>query len=239
MFKVLVADKNCETNSNCCQFLANDKSLDVIGASSGISVINKYHEIHPNILVINSDFEDIHNTEIINAISSTSQERNNSNIILTAEDGNILFDADYAVKVYKFFRYPLDYKKIKKGIDQYILDKYIFYEPSDEKLTALFYKIDLYNDFLGADYFKYAIQRCYENQKLMSTLDCIFIDVAKHFKASIKSIRPAMRKALISVNRTRQNCGNVGYYKLFKNEDFITPKNFIRIITTHYLKQKN
>lgn len=239
MLKVLVADKNLEANLDCCRYLANDKNLDVISTSSGISTLNKYHEFQPNVLVINSNFNDIAYTEIINELSSTSQERNNSNIILTAEDSNILFEMEYAAKIYKFFKFPLDNKKIKDGIEQYNLDKFLFYEPSDENLTSLFYRLNLYNDFEGADYFKFAIKECYKRPKLMNSLNCIYDEIAKEFKVSYKSVRPAMRKALISVKDYRKFKGNQGIFKLFENEDDITPKNFIRIITIHYLKQKN
>ena len=239
MFRVLVADKDVQASIDCCEYLAKDKSLDVISANTGISVLNKYREIHPNILVINSDFEDKSFTEIINEISTTSQERNNSNIILSAQDGNVLFHADYAAKIYKFFKLPPDKEKIKNGIEQYYLDKFIFYEPNDDKLTALFYKLDMHNDLDGADYFRYAIQECYKDKKLLKSLNTIYIEVAKHFNVSYESVRPAMRNVLESVNSRRKLKGNKGFFRLFEDEDFITPKNFIRIITTHYLKQKN
>lgn len=132
----------------------------------------------------------------------------------------------------------MDNKKIKNGIEQYNLDKFIFYEPSDENLTALFYKLNLYNDFEGADYFRFAIQECYKNPKLMNSLNCIYEKIAKEFNVSYKSVRPAMRNVLTYVRDYRNTKGNSGIFKLFENEDDITPKVFIRIITTHYLKQK-
>ena len=58
MIKVLVADENSVANLNCCQYLANDKNLDVQSCNSGISTVNMYNKIHPNVLVINSDFKD-------------------------------------------------------------------------------------------------------------------------------------------------------------------------------------
>jgi hypothetical protein len=238
MIKVLVADENLESNFNCCKFLANDKTLEIISSSNGIDVLNKYYEIHPDILVINSDFKDKSYTEIINDISSTSEERNNSNVIITLPDSDKLFDFNYLAKIYKSFKWPIEYNKIKDSIEQYTLDKFIFYEPTDSKLTALFYKLNLYNDFEGADYFKYAIQECYKNPKLMHSLDDIYILVAKKFDVSYKSVRPAMRNALSSVIDYRNKNKNHGLFKLFENEDDITPKVFIRIITTNYLRKK-
>ena len=62
--------------------------------------------------------------------------------------------------------------------------------------------------------------------------------ISREFNVSYKSVRPAMRTALKSVNNRRKNSGNIGIFKLFENEDSITPKRFIKIITKYYLKQK-
>lgn len=238
MLRVLVADENLETNSNCCQYLANDKNLDVFSSCSGISTLNKYREIQPNILVINSNFKDKCYTEIVNELSTTSQERKNCNIILTVDNSTEKIELDYMAKVYKLFYFPLNYSYIKKGIEQYNLDNIIFYEPNEDNLRALFYKINLYNESLGADYFKYAIIQCYNKPKLINSLKTIFYLVSEEFNVSFASIRPAMRNALKPVNDFRISSNNKGIFKLFENEDFITPKNFIRNITKHYLKQK-
>lgn len=238
MLKVLIADEDLEANSTCCQYLANDKNLDVINTYSGINTLNKYHEIQPNILVINSDFKDKGYTEIINELSTTSKERKNCNIILTVKDNTEKLELDFMAKIYKLFYCPLDYKNIKEGIEQYNLDNIIFYEPNEDNLRALFYKLNLYNERLGSVYLKYAIIRCYNNPALINSLSSIFDLVAEEFKLSYNSVRPAMRNALKSVNDYRNIIGNKGIFKLFENEESITPKNFIRIITTYYLKQK-
>lgn len=238
MLKVLVADENLEANLNCCQFLANDKNIDVISASSGIKTLNKYHENQPHILVINSDFDDIRYTEIINELSATSQERKNCNIILTVKNNTRKLELDFMSKIYKLFYYPINYDEIKKGIEQFTLDNIIFYEPNEDNLRGLFYKLNLYNEHDGADYLKHAIIQCYNNPKLLRSLNGIFDLVSKDFRVSYGSVRPAMRTALKTVNDLRKKSENKGLFKLFENENSITPKNFIRIITTYYLKQK-
>ena len=238
MLKVLVADENPEANLDCCQYLANDKNLDIVSSCSGISTINKYRQIQPNVLVINSDFKDISCAEIINELSSTSQERNNSNIILAIEDDTKRPKLNYEAKIYKVIYLPLHYDELKSGIEQYDWDKNIFYEPNEANLSALFYKINLYNEEKGARYFKYAIEECYKNPQLMKSLNTIFEVVSKHFEVSYGSVRPAMRTALNGVNELREFKKDLGIFKLFENVNSITPKNFIKIITRYYLKQK-
>ncbi len=239
MLKVLVADRNPVSNLDCCRYLAKDKNLNVVSSSSGFSTINKYNEISPDILMINSDFKDISYTEIINKLSSTSQERNKCNIFLTLKKRNKILEFDYMAKIYKLYYYPLNYNNLKKGIEQYNIDKIIFYEPNENNLSALFYKLHLYNDRAGATYFKYAIIQCYHNPKLLNCLKTIFSLIAQDFNVPYSSIRPAMRTALKPVNKYRDSQKNNHIFKLFENEDSITPMQFITIITNHYLNQKN
>lgn len=238
MLKILVADENVEENLNCCQYLASDKNFDVESVYSGISTLNKYKEIKPNVLVINSDFKDKCYTEVINELSGTSAERHICNIILTVEDNDQKIDLDFMARIYKLFYCPIDYRKIKTGIEQYNLDNVIFYEPSEQNLSALFYKLHLYNECIGATYLKYAIIQCYKNPTLLNSLNNIYALISVEFKVSYASIRPAMRNALNSVNKFRDSFGNKGIFKLFENEDSITPKNFVKNITTYYLRQK-
>jgi len=239
MLKVLVADENLEANLNCCQYLANDKNLDVISSHTGISTLNKYREINPNILVINSDFKDKGYKELINEISSTADERNNSNIILTVED-NAQLNFYGIVKVYQLLYFSEEniQNKIKNSIKQYNLDHYIFYEPNAKNLTALFYKLNIYNEHIGANYLKCGIIQCYNNLELLKNLNDIYTVISQNLNISYNSVRPAMRNALKSANIARDKNGDKGIFKLFENVDSITPKNFIRIITNHYLKQK-
>ena len=49
MVKVLVADENLETNLGCCNYLANDKELNISNVFNGLNVINKYYEDNINL----------------------------------------------------------------------------------------------------------------------------------------------------------------------------------------------
>lgn len=238
MLKVLVADEDLKANSNCCRFLANDENLNVISASSGASLLNKYYEARPDVLVINSSFKDKSYDEIINELSSTTQERRNCNIILTVENNTYNPELDFMAKVYKLFYFPLSFSKIHKGIEQYNLDNVIFYEPNEENLRCLFYKLNIYNEGLGAKYLRFAIKKCYDEPSLLGSLNDIFKIVSEEFNVSFDSIRPAIRNTLISANKFRNTHMTSGLFKLFENEDNITPKNFIRNITTHYIRNK-
>lgn len=124
-------------------------------------------------------------------------------------------------------------------IKQSYLYNTISYEPNENNLRALFYKLGLYNNNLGSNYLKYAILQFYNNPDLLSCLNDVFELISKEFNVSYSSIRPAIRNSLKSINDFREKNKNIGLLKLFENEDYITPKNFIRVITIYYLNQKN
>jgi len=150
----------------------------------------------------------------------------------------LIINSDFMAKVYKLFFSPLSYKKLQKGIEEYNLDNIIFYEPNDENLSCLFYKFKIFDEGLGAKYLKYAIKKCYDDPSLLGSLNGIFEIVSKEYGVSFDSIRPAMRHALIPVNRFKSSHSPKGVFKLFEDEDAITPKNFIKNITIHYIEHK-
>lgn len=242
MLKVLVADENLVASQNCCQYLANDKSLDVVSSNTGSNTLKTYYKINPNILVINSDFKDKSYTDIVNELSSTSEGRNECNIILTLGT-NAQPKFNSMSKVYQIFYLSLEDKckyanqNIHETIQQFKLDRNIFYEFNNKNLTGIFYKLQVKNHSNGARYLKYAIQKCYENPELRSSLNNIFQIVSLKFGISPDSVRSAMRIALIPCVEYKEKNGNIGLFKIFEN-DAITLKNFINIISTKFLENK-
>jgi len=242
MLKVLVADENLETNIDFCHFLANDKNLDVVSTSTGINTIDTYKKIKPNLLVINSNFKDKSYTNIVNELSSTSEGRNNCNIILTVEN-NARLNFISMAKIYQVFRLMENQERpshteIKETIEQFNLDHYVFYEPSDANLISLFHKLKVYNDLEGAEYLRYAIRLCYNNPDLKKDLNNIFKLISDFYGVSINSIRPAMRRVLTPTNKAWKQNRDKGIFSLFEMEKSISPKRFIKIITDKYLIHK-
>lgn len=86
MQKILVANQNIEQNKQFCQYLANDKKLEVIGTTDGTTTLNKYLEIKPNVLVLDSYFDDMNCNEIIDRLSMSIEEKMNCNTILTIDN---------------------------------------------------------------------------------------------------------------------------------------------------------
>lgn len=240
MLKVLVADENPETNSNCCRCLSKDNELNVFSVFNGIDVIDKYYKTKSNVLVINSDFKDKKCTQIVNELSVSNKERNICNIFLTLDRNKNLIDFNYMAKVYKLFYAPANYKEIKNSIYQYELDNHIFYEPNEDNLIKLFYKLNINNSLPGATYLIDAIKECYENPHMLNSLDDIYKIISIKERTSYEATRSAIRRVLEGMKTRRESpsARNSKIFQLFENEDTITPKNFIRIITTYYLQRK-
>lgn len=241
MLKVLVADQNFKANYDCCNYLANDKELNIDTYSSytGGTTLSKYYEIHPNLLLISSDFIDKSYIDVINELSASSEERNKCNIIVYIPNvKSEIFELNCLAKIYQWKHYAPELSEIKREIVQYNFDKDIFYEPNDTTLRGLFYKLNLNNATLGADYLKYAIKKCYKNPQLLKSLNVVFEMISKEFRIPFESVRPAIRTALKSVRISKQEKKNKGFFCLFETEDDITPKKFIYVITKRYLEKK-
>jgi len=236
LLKVLVSDKHTQENHNFCAYLANDKSLKIVSTYTGLSTLNTYYEINPDILVINSDFDDMTYTEIINKLCSTSRERIKSNIIITIKNENENLKLNFASKLYKLLYYPLDYEKIKEGIEYYKIDHRFSGIPTYKNLDILFYQLHIQNDLTGAKYLKFAIKECYKNPNLKNSLNEIYKMTSKKYNVSPISIRSAMRHTLKLFNKYKESLRNKGILTLFEDEDFVTPKVFIKIITDYYLQ---
>ena len=119
MIKVLVADENINVINNCCQYLSNsDKMIQTLSANTGIDTLNKYNKIKADVLILNSHFSDIKSTEIVDRLSATICERKNNNIILTVNSDEEQLDFLNTAKIYKFFKFPLDFKEISNTIEQ-------------------------------------------------------------------------------------------------------------------------
>ena len=79
MQKVLIANQNVEQNNAFCQHLSKDKRLEIIGITDGTTTLEKYLEIQPNILVIDSCIKDIDYIDLINRLSTNIREKRNCN----------------------------------------------------------------------------------------------------------------------------------------------------------------
>ena len=239
MKKVLIANQNIKQNEQFCQYLANDKKLEleVTETTNGISTLNKYIEIEPNILVLDSCFNDMNCIEILDRLSMTIKEKMNCNTILTMNRQNKELYLTNTAKIYKVIYDSLDFKCLLDTINE--MCSYKEYEELTEfDINLLLLKLKIALNSNGADYLREAIMQCYYYPYLLKTLDDVFSLIAKKHNKTNASIRSSFRTALEPLNVFRKiiDCPIMKYFNF---DDNITPKDFLEIVTMYFHRQKN
>ena len=103
MVKILVANQNVQQNTKLCQYLANDNNLKIIGTSDGISTLEQYHKIRPDIFILDTNLKDINYIDIIDKLSYDINEKMNCNTILVSSIPNESLCITNTAKLYKTF----------------------------------------------------------------------------------------------------------------------------------------
>ena len=239
MLKVLVADENIEETKNCYQYLANKNALLIICVNTGIDTINKYNELKPHILILNSHFSDINSIEIIDRLSKTIIEKKNTNIILTTntEKEQLLF-TDIA-KIYKFIKKSINYKELYDTINRMKLENK--YDEFDIKyLNTLLFSMKIIIASPRTELLKEAIIECYHNPVLTGNLDALLRLLSyKHNGLDIEAIRSAIRDSLKPVNNYREELQEHPVVKMFDPSKNISPRHFLETIIAYLYIKKN
>ena len=233
MLKVLIANQQ---NTKFYKYLSqHDKRLEIIRTTDGFTTLNKYFEVHPHVLVLDSNFKDMNCIEILDRLSITVNEKRNCNTILTIDNNNIFFPTNVS-KVYKILYTPIDMKCLSETINEIYCETQ--YQELDEKtLDLLLLKLKFSLNSNGTKYIKEAITQCYYYPYLLQNLDSVFDLIAKTHNISNEAVRSSFRTALIPINRYREHI-QYKFLKLFDDTRNITPKYFLEIITM-YLQRKN
>jgi CheY-like chemotaxis protein len=235
MQKVLIASPNVEQRIKLCQCLANDKRLEVIETADGKTALEKYLDIKPNVLVLDSCLKDINCIEIINRLSTNIADKRNNNIILTAQKEEIL-NLSNAAKIYKVIY------KDENSNDFYdtIKEMYLFgeYEElTNEELDLLFLTLKIPLNSNGTNYIREAIFECYYYPDLQKKLNDIFTIIGQRHNKSNSAIRSSFRTALERLNMYKGtiDCPILQYFDTKEN---ITPKDFLEIVVMYLHLQK-
>lgn len=237
MRKVLIANQDIDQNMLLCQYLTNDKRLEVTGTTDGITTLSKYLEIKPNVLILDACFNDMNCIEIIDKLSLTVEEKRNCNTILIMNNQDQEIHLSDTAKIYKIMN-DIDFKDLSDTINE--ICTYTEYSKLTEfDIDLLFLRLKIKLNSNGADYLREAITQCYYYPNLLKKLDSIFSIIAKKHNKTNSAIRSSFRTALEPLNTFRNNI-NCPIMKYFDLENTITPKNFLEIVVMylHILKNK-
>ena len=120
MVKILIGNKDIQTDLKNFQFLQGNNEYEVITSNSGKETIDMCKTISPAIIILNSNFIDMNYTEVIDKISNLPSENEKCNLILTVnntDDKKLLSNTSI---IYKIFDAPFD-EKNKENMKETII----------------------------------------------------------------------------------------------------------------------
>lgn len=239
MVRLLVADENIEQIFHYYQFLTNDKELSIENAKDGLTALNKYLKLRPNILILDSNFSDIHYTEIIDRISSIPEEKKMSNTILTINTSEEQLRLKNASKIYKILQKPLKTNELLETINT-LKCEFNIPDLTIHELDSLLLRLNFNIHSNGTRYMKSAIFQCYYYPNTLNSLDNIFNVVAFEHNISTEQVREGLRSSLTPLNNSMPFYSSTSLFELFDDKRNITPKYFLEVFVTylHILKNK-
>lgn len=178
MIKVLVANEDIKQNRDCLQFLANDKNLNVAGATNGTSALQKYLEIKPNVFILDSYFTDICYTDILDRICITLDEKRKCNTILTVNNNMEQLLLQDVEKVYKILKKPLNLCNLYNTINTMVKEAQII-ELKEVEVASLLLKLNFHIGSEGSRYLISAIIYCYYFPNALYSLKRVICNTCK------------------------------------------------------------
>lgn len=237
MIKILVAEENKKHNVQYRKYLANDKGFEVIGTNSGLCTLKKYHEVKPDILILNSNFSDMSYKEIIDRISIDLNEKYKHNIIMIANNEKEQLSIVDTFKIYKILRKPISSKTLLDVVNQICLENN-FPRLYDSEIQDLLISLN-FNISNGTEYLIEAIKLCYYFPYVSKSLDTTFYLVGKKYKISSEAVRSSIRTSLDRFKKYKKaTVLNDPILELLEKEDSITPKYFLDICVTYLHNKK-
>ncbi len=233
MIKILIANEKIEDDIELYKYLSNYNGIELVTATNGLSTLEKYYKIRPDIFILNTNLKDINYIDIINKLSCDNNEKINCNTILISNIPNEHISITNVAKIYKIFT--------KKPKLQELLD--VIMEMSnyslDNRIDLLFLKTKISLKSTPSDRVRDALVKCYYDSNLLLNLNQLFDIVGKDFNTTRDGVRSSFRTALNRLNlyKDKEN-PPFAIYKFFDKGEDITPKNFLDI-STYFLKKKN
>lgn len=200
MLKVLVANKHTEENKSLCQILSQDKDIKIISSYTGQETLDMYNNLNPQVLILDTAFDDISFIELLDRLSCLVYERKKINILVTIDKDQDIFQLSNVAKIWRMFDKPVNQAKFIESINEL---KTIFEIPklSENELDSILLDLNFHLGADGTKYMKTAIVECYYDSSLYRSLDSIYSIVAKTKHKSVKEIRDGLRSSLIPLNK--------------------------------------
>lgn len=215
MTRVLIGNKNIEIDLKNFQFLQNNGEYEIITSDNGREMIDICRSVKPNIIIFNSDFQDMPYTDIIDKISTLPEENNRCNLILTVnneKDKQLLKNTSI---LYEIFDYPIDSKRAKETIGV-LKEKYNKPDITVSEVNNLLLRLGMNVYSLGCQCLISAIFKCYYHPEAFFTLDNIYKIVANEYNLTKEEVKNKIRHSIDTINTSTNIFEDGLYIKIFR-----------------------
>lgn len=227
MVKVLIGDKNVKKNINDFKFLLDYNDFQITTSISGSETIIKCQEINPDIIILDSNFNDMIYTDIIDKISALSNEFNKCNLLLKVNNPKDKLYLSNTSIIYKIFDNPIDENSAKETIN-FLKQKFEVPELTLRELKYQFINLGINIYANSSQYLISAIFKCYYHPEYFFTLDNLYNIISDEYNVPKEQIKNSIRHLIDTFNNSYNLIDEKLYKKIFIEKGNVSPKQFIQ-----------
>ena len=235
MIKVMIAEDNVYISKNCFKFLTNDENIKVVSCTlDGEETIKDYFDLKPDVLLLDLNMPKINGLDVINTIGKDTEERSKCNIIVVSGSSEYLYKLYNTAQVYRVIHKPVDLDYVLKTIKEIPLKNK---EIEQKKLKGLLAELRLSIFSTRVQQLITAINLAYEKPFLLNNIKDLYVEVAKIYNVSPKTIKWSIRTSIDTLNRSVSIDTLCSVFSLKFRPDTVTPKYFITLIVEYFEKE--
>lgn len=228
MIKVMVADDNIELNSMCCNFLTNDKEIEIVSRTiDGESTLKNYLDLKPDVLLLDLDLPKLNGLDIINSLCLNSEEKNKCNIIVISGNIDMRHNLFNTSKIYRIIPKPASFDYILNIVKEMTSDKDLLFQKNLKDLL-LDLKFNLYST--GTVYLIDAINIAYTRPVLLRNIKDLYVKIGTKYDVPYKKVKWSIRNSIDTMNKYISTDFLHSIFHIYETNYKITPKYFLTMI---------
>ena len=232
MIKVMIAEDNVYISKNCFKFLTNDENIKVVSCTlDGEETIKDYFELKPDVLLLDLNMPKINGLDVINTIGKDTEERSKCNIIVVSGSSEYLYKLYNTAQVYRVIHKPVDLDYVLKTIKEIPLKNTGI---DQKRLKELLAELRLSIFSTRVQQLITAINLAYEKPFLLNNIKDLYVEVAKIYNVSPKTIKWSIRTSIDTLNHSVSIDTLCSVFSLKFRPETVTPKYFITLIVEYF-----
>ena len=235
MIKVMIAEDNVYISKNCFKFLTNDENIKVVSCTlDGEETIKDYFDLKPDVLLLDLNMPKINGLDVINTIGKYAEEKSKCNIIVVSGSSEYLYKLYNTAQVYRVIHKPVDLDYVLKTIKEIPLKNTGI---DQKRLKELLAELRLSIFSTRVQQLITAINLAYEKPFLLNNIKDLYVEVAKIYNVSPKTIKWSIRTSIDTLNRSVSIDNLCSVFSLKFRPETVTPKYFITLIVEYFRQE--